>query len=214
MEGRGQSEVTAVERPWVEPLCAVLMAVSSLATAWCSYQNSRWSGQTSDLEAREDVFQRQALELTLESRQIQSAHLQLVMKAIDAKIAGDEKISRFYIDRFPPELKAAWEKWISLDPFNSPSAPPHPFAVGQYTQHYAPEIRAAQAAAADAGTRANATGNTAGGYLGNTVLLASVLFFAGTAGKFKQRHVQQSSLAFALALFLYAIARTLMLPVG
>ena len=53
------------------------------------------------------------------------------------------------------------------------------------------------------------TGHTAGTYLSNTVLLATVLFFAGTVGKFTQRHVRWSSLTFAIVLFGYALIRML-----
>ena len=35
--------------PWFDPICAILMGVASLSTAWCSYQNSRWSGLSGDL---------------------------------------------------------------------------------------------------------------------------------------------------------------------
>ena len=39
-------------------------------------------------------------------------------------------------------------------------------------------------------------------------------FFAGTVGKFTQRHVRWSSLTFAIVLFGYALVRMLMLPVA
>ncbi len=199
---------------WFDAVCAILMAITTLSTAWCSYQNSRWSGQTSDLETREDGLERDAMEMTLESRQLQAAHLQLVMNAIDAKFAGDEKLARFYTDRFTGELKPAWEKWIALDPFNAPSAPPHPFAPGFYTPRFEQEIQAARTEAAKASARTKITGKNAAGYLSNTVIFATVLFFAGTAGKFDHRNVREPSLAFAIALFLYAAVRMLMLPVA
>ena len=50
-------------------------------------------------------------------------------------------------------------------------------------------------------------------YLSTTVLLATVLFFAGTSAKFDQRHVRQSSLFFAVAVFLFAVWRMIALPV-
>jgi hypothetical protein len=199
---------------WFEPVCAILMAITTLATAWCSFQNSRWSGQTSDLEAAEDAAERQAMERTLEQQQFQVAHLQLVIQATDAKLSGNEKLANFYSDRFNGELKVAWDKWVALDPFNNTSAPAHPFLPGFYTPRYAQEIHDAKAEAAKASARAKITGATAGNYLSNTVLLAAVLFFAGTAGKFDHRNVRQPSLFFAIALFLYAAVRMLMLPVA
>jgi hypothetical protein len=50
--------------------------------------------------------------------------------------------------------------------------------------------------------------------LSNTVILATVLFFAGTMEKFNQRRVRWSSLAFAVTLFGFAVVRMIMLPVA
>ena len=199
--------------PWFDALCAILMAITTLATAWCSYQNSRWSGRTSDLEASEDAFERQAMEMALEQQQLQAAHLQLAIQAADATLSGNEKLAHFYSGRFNGELKVAWDKWIALDPFHNASAPPHPFMPGFYTPRYTQEIKDAKAAAAKDSVQAKFTSANSGSYLSNTVLLAAVLFFAGTAGKFDHRNVRQPSLFFALALFLYAAVRTVMLPV-
>ena len=61
---------------------------------------------------------------------------------------------------------------------------------------------------------ASTAGYMAASYLSKTVLLATVLFFAGTAGKFDHRHVRWFSLGFAGALFIYAIVRMALLPVA
>ena len=198
--------------PWFDAVCAILMAVTTLSTAWCSYQSSQWSGRTSDLEASEDASERLAMELTLEQQQLQVAHLQLVIQA-DATLSGNEKLASFYGDRFNGELKVAWDKWIALDPFHNASAPAHPFLPGFYTPRYAQDIRDAKASAATASGQAKITAGNAGSYLSNTVLLAAVLFFAGTAGKFDHRNVRQPSIFFAIALFLCAAVRMAMLPV-
>lgn len=54
--------------PWFDAVCAILMAAASLSTAWCSYQNSHWSGRTTDLLTHADTLQREAMAMTLESR--------------------------------------------------------------------------------------------------------------------------------------------------
>ena len=201
------------KRPWFEPVTVILMAVASLSTAWCSYQNSRWSGESNDLETHADKLERQAVAWHLEARQIESVQTRFWMEAVDARIDGDEKLARFYTDSFAEELKPAYEKWIALKPFDDPAAAPHPFVSGLYTPRFAQEIRDANAEAARAEAQSNTSGHTASSYLSNTVILATVLFFAGTASKFDQRRVRWWSLAFAIALFLYAAVRMLMLPV-
>lgn len=190
------------------------MGIASLSTAWCSYQNSRWSGRTGDLQSHADTLQREAMAMTLESRQYEIAHLQIAMKAVDAIVDGDEKRAQFYTSRFTGELKPAWDKWIAFHPFDNPDAPPNPFAPGFYKPRFIDEIREHHVESANASKQAKITSQNAGNYLSNTVIFATVLFFAGTAGKFDQRHVRQPSLAFAIALFLFAAVRMLMLPVG
>lgn len=201
------------KKPWLEPVCAILMGVATLSTAWCSYQNSRWSGQSSSLATHADKLERQAFAQHLEAVQVQSIQLEAVMEVVDAHLKGDEKLERFYTDRFGAELKPAYEKWLALKPYENPAAPAHPFTPELYVPRFQQEIHHAQAEAANADAGANAADQTASGYLSNTVLLASVLFFAGTASKFDERRVRLGSLTFAIVLFLYAAVRAFMLPV-
>jgi hypothetical protein len=59
--------------------------------------------------------------------------------------------------------------------------------------------------------KACSAGNIYGQNLANTVLLATVLLFATMSGKFEQQRVR--AIAFAVAVFLFAIVRTVMLPI-
>lgn len=201
------------KRPWFDPACAILMAVASLATAWCSYQNSRWSGLSSDLGTHADKLERQTAAQHLEAGQVQDEQMQLWMEAMDATIDGDEKLARFYTQRFTDELKPAFEKWMALKPLENPAAPPNPFVDALYTPRFEKEIREARAEAARNEAESNTAGHYSSSYLSNTVILAMVVFFAGTAGKFDQRRVRWSSLAFALALFAFVAIRLCMHPV-
>ena len=199
---------------WFEPACAMLMAVASVATAWCSYQSWQWSEQSSALDTHGDKIERQAIAWHLEAQETASIQLRLVMEVIAAQMEGNEKLARFYTDRFPPEIKSAYGKWIALNPFEDPAAPPHPFVPALYTPRFEREIRDASAEAARVEAEASIAGHYAGSYLSSTVILAMVLLFASTAEKFDQRRVRMGSLGFAVALFLFAIARMLMLPVA
>lgn len=207
-------ETPQPKRRWFEPVTALLMAVSSLSTAWCSYQSSRWNGQSSGFATHADKLERHATEMHLEAVEIEAAQTRLVMEVVDAHIKGDEKLERFYTDRFRAELKPAYEKWMALKPFDNLAAPPHPFVPGLYTPRFDQEIRDAQAQAASAEAESKAASNSASTYLSNTVALATVLFFAGTAGKFDQRRVRSASLYFASAMLFYAAARMFTLPVA
>lgn len=201
------------KKPWFEPVTVLLMAFASLGTAWCSYQSSNWNNESSSYSASSTDKQRQVMALHLEATQIESSQVSAFLEIINATLKGDEKTVRFYTDRIQGEFKAAYEKWIALKPFENPKAPPHPFIPGLYESHYRQDMAILHEEADQNASRSTIAGNHANGYLSLTVILATVLFFAGTAGKFDHRYVRFSSLIFALTLFLYCGTRMLMLPV-
>ena len=83
-----------------------------------------------------------------------------------------------------------------------------------YEARFVQDARVANADAGRNDAAAKRAGNFGAQYLSNTVLLAAVLFFAGTSAKFDRRIVRHSTLFFAIAVFLYALVRLLTLPVA
>ena len=201
------------KRRWLEPASAILMALATLSTAWCSYQSSKWSGRSSEFSTNAARLEQKAALLHLEDNQVTSIQAKMFMDFINATLAGNDKLAHFYSDRFPPELRAAYDRWIDQKPFENPKADPHPFVPGLYKSRFADDAQQATADAGRDGEEARRTGNFAAQYLSNTVLFAMVLFFAGTSSRFEQRYVRQSSFFFAVAVFLFAVSRMLMLPV-
>jgi hypothetical protein len=189
------------------------MALATLSTAWCSYQSSKWSGQSSDFATNAARLEQKAALLHLEDNQVISIQAKMFMDFINAKLAGNDMLAQFYSDRFPPELRTAYARWMEQNPFENPKADPHPFVQGLYKARFADDISQTTASAGRDGAEARRTGNLAAQYLSNTVLFATVLIFAGTSARFDQRHVRQSSFFFAVAVFLFAASRMLMLPV-
>src|SRR6516162_492018 len=119
-------------KQWVEPVAALLMALATLSTAWCSFQSAAWTRKANRQMNEFNALERKAAEAT--------------------------------------------------------------------------------AKAADSQQQAGAAGSTSGQYLANTVLFAAVLFFANAAGRFEQRRVRQVAFTFALAVFMFAVVGTVMLP--
>ena len=200
-------------RRWFEPASAILMALATLSTAWCSFESSKWSGQSNEFATNAARLEQKASLLHLEDNQIIGIQVKLFMEFVGATVAGNDKLAKYYSDRFPPELRAAYDRWLTQNPLENPKADQHPFSLGLYKPRFADAARQASEDAARDGAEAKRTGNIAAQYLSNTVLLAAVLFFAGTSAKFDQRYVRQSSFFFAVAAFLFAATRMLMLPI-
>ncbi|HSS15396.1 MAG TPA: hypothetical protein VLQ29_00260 [Candidatus Dormibacteraeota bacterium] len=200
------------KRKWVEPVTAVLMALATLSTAWCSYQSAAWTRKSNRLMNEFNALERKAGLLTMQGTQQATIHAAMFMQLLAAQQAGNEKLVSFYVERFPPDVRKAYESWLAQKPFENPNADPHPFVPNLYEPRGTREAANATAKAATNQQEAGKAGSISGQYLANTVLFATVLFFASASGKFEQRRVRSLAFIFAVAVFLFALVRTAMLP--
>ena len=200
------------KKKWVEPVAALLMALATLSTAWCGYQSAAWTRKSNRLMNEFNSLERRAGLLTLQGMQQATIHTGMFMQALAAHEAGNEKLVNFYVERFPPELRKAYDAWMAEKPFENPNADPHPFVPKLYETPGTREAADANTKAANNLEEARKAGNASGQYLANTVLFATVLFFASASGKFEQRRVRVVAFAFAVVVFLFAVVRTAMLP--
>jgi hypothetical protein len=203
---------SAEKKKWVEPVAALLMALATLSTAWCSFESAAWTRKSNRLMNEFNALERKAGLLTVQGMQQATIHTGMFMQALAAQQAGNDKLVNFYVERFPPELRKAYDAWLAQKPFENPNADPHPFVRSLYETPGTREAAEATAKAAESQQQAGAAGSVSGQYLANTVLFAAVLFFANAAGKFEQRRVRVVAFAFAVAVFLFAVVRTTMLP--
>ena len=216
MEKLSDPQVTAGKEPpkkrWVEPVTAVLMALATVGTAWCSYKSASWTRQSNRLMNEYNSLERRAGVLTLQGMQSATIHSAMFMQMLAAQEAGNEKLANFYVERFPPDVRKAYDAWLAQKPFENPKADPHPFVPNLYEARGTREAAELSAKAANNLLVARRAGNTSGQYLANTVLFATMLFFANAVNKFEQKRVRIVAFAFAVAVFAFAVVRTALLP--
>ena len=216
MEKPSDPQVTAGKEPpkkrWVEPVTAVLMALATVGTAWCSYKSASWTRQSNRLMNEYNSLERRAGVLTLQGMQSATIHSAMFMQMLAAQEAGNEKLANFYVERFPPDVRKAYDAWLAQKPFENPKADPHPFVPNLYESRGSREAAELSAKAANNLLVARRAGNTSGQYLANTVLFATMLFFANAVLKFEQKRVRIVSFAFAVAVFVFSVVRTALLP--
>jgi len=200
------------KKKWIEPVVAVLMALTTIGTAWCSYESAAWTRRSNRLMNESNALERRAALLEVQGSQALIIHTSMFMQLLAAQHAGNEKLAAFYAERFPPDVKKAYDAWLAEKPFENPTADPHPFVPNLYEVRGAAEAAAARADSVRRLTETREAGNRSGQYLANTVLFATVLFFAGTAGKFEQPRVRLFAATFGVALFVFAVIRTLLMP--
>ena len=202
----------AEKKKWVEPVAALLMALATLSTAWCSFQSAAWTRKSNGLMNEFNTLERRAGLLTMQGTQQATIHAAMFMQLLAAQQAGNEKLVNFYVERFPPDVRQAYDAWLAQKPLENPNADPHPFVPNLYEPRGAREAADATAKAASSQQQARKAGNVSGQYLANTVLFATVLFFASASGKFEQQRVRSMAFIFAVAVFMFAVVRTAMLP--
>ena len=159
-----------------------------------------------------NALERKAGLLTVQGMQQATIHTGMFMQALAAQQAGNDKLVNFYVERFPPELRKAYDGWTAQKPFENPNADPHPFVPKLYEPPGTREAAGATAKAARSQEEARKAGSISGQYLANTVLFATVLFFANASAKFEQRRVRVVAFIFAVAVFVFAVLRTAVLP--
>ncbi|MFL6584859.1 MAG: hypothetical protein ACJ8KU_10125 [Chthoniobacterales bacterium] len=157
-------------------------------------------------------LERQAALLNLQGMQAVTIQVAMFMQVLAAQDAGNDRLASFYAERFPPDVRKAYNAWLAQKPFENPKADAHPFVPNLYQIRGTREAAEATAAGAAKVQEARTAGNTSGAYLADTVLFAAVLFFANAAGKFEQRRVRLVSSIFAGAVFAFAVVRIVMLP--
>jgi len=199
-------------RKWIEPVVAVLMALTTICTAWCSYESATWTRVSNRLMNESNALERRAAQIEVQGNQALIVHTAMFMELLAAQHAGNEQLASFYAERFPPDVKKAYEAWLAQKPFENRAADAHPFVPNLYQVRGTAEAAAARADSVRRVAEARAAGNRSGQYLANTVLFATVLFFAGTAGKFEQPRVRLFATGFGVALFVFAVIRMLLMP--
>ncbi len=207
-----EKSANSPRRKWIEPVVAVLMALTTMCTAWCSYESAAWTRRSNRLMNESNSVERRAALLDVQGSQALIIHASMFMQLLAAQHAGNEELASFYAERFPPDVKKAYDAWLAQKPFENRAADPHPFVPNLYEVRGTAEAAAARVDAGRKVASAREAGNLSGQYLANTVLFATVLFFAGTAGKFEQPRVRLFAAAFGVALFIFAAIRMLLMP--
>jgi len=193
--------VTHAERR-LELAATVLLALAAVATAWASYQSSRWHGkqaeaQSASIAAR--VESSKAADVANGQAQIDVA---IFTQWVDSYATGESKLAKFYAKRFRDEFKPAFEAWVATKPLKNPRAPLSPFAMPQYQLAARKEAERNEAAATAASHEVRIDIQRADNYVLAVVLFAASLFFAGISTKLHSRGSQVAILTLGYVMFL------------
>lgn len=198
----------------LELLATVLLAIAAVATAWSSYQSARWSGiQTIDF-SKANAARVESTRASTEAGQQTQVDVLIFTQWANAYAAGDERLTRFYFNRFRDEFKPAARAWVQTRPLRNPSAPPTPFAMPEYRIAKEAEARRLVAESERETAAARESNQRSDNYVLAVVLFAAALFFAGISTKLSASNQRLVVLAFGYAIFAGTVVWVVTFPIS
>jgi hypothetical protein len=209
---------TTVEEParqdWVEIVATVLLALAAIATAWSSYQATRWNGEQTKTAARVNALRIDAARAQGMAQSQTQVDIAVFIQWVDARAVGEEQLADFYRDRFRDEFQPAFDAWLATDPLTDPDAPPSPFAMEEYALAAGAEAERMDAEAEVLGATARRNLQRSANYVLAVVLFSVALFFAGMSTKLRNEGRRKILLLVGCLLFLGTAAWIASSPVG
>src|SRR3954468_14036110 len=188
MEQRAD-ETASPGRARQELLVTVLLVVAAVGTSWSSYQAARWHGEQAMATGRTNAIRIQAARAASLSQDQTSIDVATFIAWADADLRAEKRLARFYVARFRPEFKPAFDAWLATDPRVTPGGPPTPFAMAEYQVAAKNEAERLDKDAEVAASEVSRDIQRASNYVLTVVLYAIVLFFAGMSTKLESRRL-------------------------
>jgi hypothetical protein len=199
---------------WVDTAAAILLALAAVATAWSSYQASRWTGEQAKAFSAANAARVNATQSSNLANAQKEVDVSLFTEWVDARLHDDVEVEDFYEQRFRDEFEPAFRAWLDTNPFTEPLAPDSPFAMPEYVvaaEEQATQLTATADATAEA---ARQYVQRATNYVLGVVLFAVALFFAGISPRLSRPRLRISIFAAGVAVFAAAATWIATFPIS
>jgi ferric-dicitrate binding protein FerR (iron transport regulator) len=195
--------VTATHRrDWVEVGATVLLALAAVATAWSSYQATRWNGEQAKASGSVNKTRIEAARASDLANAQQQVDVATFMQWVDSYARGDTKLVNFYRERFREEFRPAFNAWVATKPLKTEGAPLTPFAMPQYRLAARAEAGRLDQMAEELAAEVRRDIQRASNYVLGVVLFAVALFFAGMSTKLTAPGLRTTLVAIGCLIFL------------
>jgi hypothetical protein len=198
----------------LEIVATVVLSLAAVATAWSSYQATRWNGETTKTSGRVNAVRIEAARSAGRANAETQVDVAAFIQWVDARAHDDQELETFYLERFRDEFRPAFEAWLATDPLVDPDAPPTPFAMEEYRLASADEAARLDAEAEVLAATVRRNVQRAGNYVLGVVLFAVALFFAGMSAKLHGRGARTTLLIVSCLLFLGTLTWIATFPVS
>jgi hypothetical protein len=201
-------------RDWVEVGATVLLAVAAVATAWSSYQATRWNGEQAKTSGSVNKTRIEAARASGLANAQQQVDVATFMQWVDSYARGETELVNFYRERFREEFRPAFEAWIATEPLKTKGAPRTPFVMPQYRLAAKAEADRLDQTAEELAAEVRQDIQRASNYVLGVVLFAVALFFAGMSTKLTALGLRKTVLAVGCVLFVGTVVWIATFPVS
>ena len=199
---------------WVEVAATVVLSLAVLVASWSAYQASLWGGVQAVNASQYTGQLTESSELTTLITAQFEADAQAMSTWLVLAADGNERGMQILEERFDDTLRPAFDIWMagSVDGEVPPGVPQD---LPEYETGFAELLEVKNfytigaAEASEAAAKANRNGDS---FILVTVIMASVMFFAGVGTKLKGKTTRMTMLVVAGLLCALAIAAMLSLP--
>jgi len=201
-------------RTWHEVLVTVLLIVGAVATAWSSYQATRWNGEQAAAAGRTSAIRIDAARAAGMANGQTQIDVATFIAWADAHGRSETELAEFYTDRFRPEFQTAFAAWMESDPFVDATAPSTPFVMPEYQVAKRDEAEQLDKDAEKSAARVATNIQRASNYVLTVVLYTVVLLFAGMSAKMNNRRLRAGMVVGGAVVLLLTILWVTTFPVS
>jgi hypothetical protein len=201
-------------RDWVELGATILLALAAVATAWSSYQATRWNGEQAKTSSRVNKTRIEAARASDLANAQQQVDVATFMQWVDAFARDETELVNFYRERFREEFRPAFNAWLATKPLKTEGAPLTPFAMPQYRLAAKAEADRLDRSAEELSAEVRQDIQRASNYVLGVVLFAVALFFAGMSTKLSASGLRTTMLGVGSVLFVGSVVWVATFPVS
>jgi hypothetical protein len=202
------------DRDWVEIVATLLLSLAAIATAWSSYQATRWNGDQAKAASPTNAIRIQAARAQSLAEAQTEVDVATFIQWVDAHARTDTGLETFYRKRFRDEFKPAFDAWIATTPFESAGAPLSPFDMTQYRLAASAEAQRLDKAAEASAAHVVRSIQRGSNYVLGVVLFAVSLFFAGMSTRVTAPGSRKALLGIGCLLFVSTVVWIATFPVN
>ena len=192
------ADVDAARRPpfdRLELIAAIRLSIAAVATAWSSYQATRWNGEQASAASRTNAIRIDAAKAAGLASAETEVDVATFVAWADAYLRGDTNVAEFYEGRFRDEFEPAFDAWMAEEPLTNPDAAASPFALPEYQVESKEQAEQLDREAERSAALVQRNIQRASNYVLGVVMFAVALFFAGMSTKLSSRRLRGFMLA-------------------